>query len=523
MALPGGKRDRVEVVVTRTEEKKDLGENGRAIVSSTDRTPARIRWARLRFSIIGPLLAAPPELGELGVRLRELAAQTYRHPSTGAPIVFGVSTLERWYYAARVEDDPLRALERRVPRHAGTHPIVSVGLARAVATLFRQHSGWTYKLHYDNLVTLAKQDASIGAMPSYPTVRRYMKDQGLLRQRRRRHRAESSSDAPLALRETRSYEMAHVHALWHLDFHEGSRKVLCASGEWKTPMLLGLLDDYSRIACHLQWYLDETAESLVHGLCQALQKRGLPRALLTDNGAAMIAAETTEGLERLGILHETTLPRSPEQNAKQENFWARIEGRLIAMLEGEPELTLALLNQATLAWTEQEYHREIHSEINESPLARLLRGPSVGRPCPDSDTLRRAFRMEVSRMQRRSDGTLTAGGIRFEIPSRYRTLTQVAIRVARWDLSTIDLVDGRSGAHLCTLYPLDKHKNADRVRKVIAEIEDPAPPPEPCGIAPRLRELMAEYAATGLPPAYLPKHDLESEPSPNPDDEEHSP
>ena len=54
--------------------------------------------------------------------------------------------------------------------------------------------------------------------------------------------------------------------------------------------MLGLLDDRSRVACHLQWYLDETAETLVHGLTQAIQKRGLPRALLTDNGAAMLAA-----------------------------------------------------------------------------------------------------------------------------------------------------------------------------------------------------------------------------------------
>jgi putative transposase len=34
----------------------------------------------------------------------------------------------------------------------------------------------------------------------------------------------------------------------------------------------------------------------------------LPRALLTDNGRAMLAAEVQQGLERLGILHETTLP-----------------------------------------------------------------------------------------------------------------------------------------------------------------------------------------------------------------------
>ena len=58
----------------------------------------------------------------------------------------------------------------------------------------------------------------------------------------------------------------------------------------------------------LQWYLDETAESLIHALCQAFMKRGLPRALMTDNGAAMLAEETTTGLFKLGVLHQTTLP-----------------------------------------------------------------------------------------------------------------------------------------------------------------------------------------------------------------------
>ena len=38
----------------------------------------------------------------------------------------------------------------------------------------------------------------------------------------------------------------------------------------------------------------------MHGLCQAIQKRGLPRALLTDNGGAMIADEVTEGLRGWG-------------------------------------------------------------------------------------------------------------------------------------------------------------------------------------------------------------------------------
>ena len=56
------------------------------------------RWARLRFSVIGQLLAAPPAKGALRAALKQLAAREWRHPSTGAPVRFGVSTVERWYY-----------------------------------------------------------------------------------------------------------------------------------------------------------------------------------------------------------------------------------------------------------------------------------------------------------------------------------------------------------------------------------------------------------------------------------------
>lgn len=485
-------------------------------MSHDDATATRVRWARLRFSIIGPLLASPAAAGELADRLRELSQKSYQHPTTKLTIRFGASTIERWYYDAKDEADPVRALERKVPAHAGTHPGVSAALALAIHTLYRQHPSWTFQLHHDNLAVLAQQDASLGAMPGYATVRRYMKDQGLLRQRRRRPRfggasaagADSSAAGDFVPREKRSFEVSHVHQLWHLDFHVGSRKVLSASGQWKTPMLLGILDDHSRLCCHLQWYLDETADSLIHGLCQAIAKRGRPRALMTDNGSAMVAAETVEGLERLGIVHETTLPYTPEQNAKQECFWGQVEGRLMAMLEGEPELTLSVLNDATQAWVEGEYQRKKHDEIGEPPMERALRGPTLVRQSPSSEEMRRAFRTQTSRAQRRSDGTFTVGGIRFEVPTRYRTLLRVTVRVARWDLSTVDLVDPRLGAHLCTVLPLDKEKNANRGRRALPVGQRPAhdaPSPPSSGIAPKLRALMADYAATGLPPAYLPK------------------
>ncbi len=53
-------------------------------------------WARLRFQIVGSLLAAPPETGELRFQLEELAARTWRHPTTDESVRFGMSTIERW-------------------------------------------------------------------------------------------------------------------------------------------------------------------------------------------------------------------------------------------------------------------------------------------------------------------------------------------------------------------------------------------------------------------------------------------
>ena len=480
-------------------------------MANDDHAPsARVRWARLRFQILGPLMATPADDGELKARIEELAARAWRHPTTGESIRFSFKTIERWWYVARGAVDPLAALARKVPSHTGTHPSLSPALAEAIAAQHRDHPRWSFQLHHDNLVALGREDARLGPVPSYPTVCRFMKAQGLLRARKRRHRQEPDGE-PFVTRETRSYEVTHVHGLWHLDFHEGSRPVLTADGQWRKPQLLGVLDDRSRLCCHLQWYFEETAEVLIHGLSQAFQKRTLPRALLTDNGSAMLAAETVEGLERLGIVHHTTLPYSPEQNGKQESFWGHIEGRLLPMLEGEPNLSLDLLNTATQAWAEEEYQRKDHSEIHESPLTRYMRGPSVGRDSPNSDALRRAFRTEVTRKQRRSDGTVTVEGVRFEVPSAYRTLLQLRLRVARWDLASVDLVDPRSGDHLATLLPLDKARNAERVRRVVAPA-DTAQTERAVGIAPHLRALMADYAATGLPPAYLPKHDVTDDP-----------
>lgn len=470
------------------------------------------RWAYFRFSVVGPLLAAPPGPGELSGAFKALAQKTWRHPITDKSVQFGVSTIERWYYQALNEkQDPVRALKRKRRRDADLYPSLSSPLREAILAQYRQHSSWTCRLHTDNLAVRVAHDPTLGPMPSYPSVLRFMKAHGLFKQPRRGPAGSpgaAKAEERFYSREIRSYESEYVNALWHLDFHHGSLRVLTALGQWVHPLVLCVLDDYSRLCCHIQWYLAETAENLVHGLSQAMQKRGLPRALMSDNGSAMIAAETTEGLQRLGTLHERTLAYSPYQNGKQESFWGRLEGRLMAMLEGERDLTLARCNEATLAWSEMEYNRTVHSETGAKPIDRFIAGKDVGRPCPSSQELRLAFTTAVTRSQRRSDGTLSLAGQRFEVPSRYHHFSRITARFASWDLSQVYLCDPHADKMLCRLYPLDKSKNADAVRRQTDPVCNLSPDEPAVGdSAPLLRQLIERYAATGLPPAYLPKDD----------------
>jgi putative transposase len=432
------------------------------------------RWARLRFSVIGHLLAAPPAPGMLRGELAKLALREWRHPSTGESVRFGVSTIERWLYRARRERlDPVGVLKRKRRKDAGTQDSLSAAVRAALRAQYAAHPGWSVQLHADNLRALAKTQADLSPLPSYSTIRRFCKAHALWKRRRLSSRDTAGAlraETRLEHREVRSYEAQYVGGLWHWDCHFGSRKILTPRGEWATPVLFGVLDDRSRLACHLQWYLAENAHNVTHGLSQAFQKRGLPRAALSDNGAAMLAAEVVEGLARLGIIHETTLPYSPYQNAKQESFWTPVEARLLAMLEDVPDLTLKVLNEATQAWVEYEYNRGVHSEIGQPPLARFLAGPDVLRPSPDSTALRLAFTRADRRMQRHSDGTVVIAARRFEVPSRYRHLTAIEVRYASWDLTQVHLVDAESGQVLCRLYPQDKTQNATGLRRSLEPI-----------------------------------------------------
>jgi hypothetical protein len=115
--------------------------------------------------------------------LERLAGRPWAHPATGEPVQFGVSTIERWYYAARNERrDPVGVLRRRVRKDLGQQPSLGPALRVALRAQYQAHQSWSYQLHVDNLAVLVAENGELGSMPSYPTLRRYMKEIGVIGQ-----------------------------------------------------------------------------------------------------------------------------------------------------------------------------------------------------------------------------------------------------------------------------------------------------------------------------------------------------
>jgi len=458
-----------------------------------------------RFAVISPLLTSPPETGQLQEALRELARLDHQHPTDPhRRIQLSVSTLERWYYKARQASNPIEALRKARRSDHGQARVCDAYFHTVLRKQYDDYSHWSAQLHYDNLLTRAQHDSKL-QVPSYSTVSRYMKRQGWFKQSKLRRATAGAVKARTRLqsREVRSFEVEYVNGLWHLDFHHCSIPVMNAKGEWKTPKALCVIDDRSRIVCHIQWYWEEDTRSLAHGFMQALQKRGLPRSLMTDNGSAMTSEAFVQGLRDLSIVHETTLPYSPYQNAKQEIFWSRLEGRLMAMINDQKDLTLNQLNEYTQIWVEHDYHRREHRELKATPLSVFCHGKNVSRTCPSTDALRRAFTQSETRAQRKSDGTIGVRAQRYEVPNAFRHLKHIHVRYAPWDMTTLAMVDPDSGAFIQRLLPWNKVAASDGQRRPLTKaVITPAPIPktEP---PPLLQGMIDEFRESGLPTPYL--------------------
>ena len=252
---------------------------------------ARLRWARLRFQILGPLLAAPAETAS---SRRASTRSPGGHGDTRPPAKPSTSPSRRWSAGGTspAGGRPARRARAQDPRPRGHPSELGLAIEEASFRSIGDHPRWSYQLHHDNVVALVRQDPTLGPVASYGTVCRFMKGQGLLRGRK--HRQRRLRGASRSWHASRARTRHSRNGLWHLDFHQGRARSSPRRGKGKSRSS-SACSTTARGSAATCSGIARRPRRLSPRLSQGFQKRGLPRSFLSDNGAAMSPPKPPKG------------------------------------------------------------------------------------------------------------------------------------------------------------------------------------------------------------------------------------
>ncbi len=206
----------------------------------------------------------------------------------------------------------------------------------------------------------------------------------------------------------RRFEAEGPNDLWQADALHGPDVIV--SGRKRKCYLIAFIDDHSRIIPHGQFYLTEGIEAYLDCLRQALLKRGLPRRLYVDNGAALRSHHLEEVCASLGIALLHSRAYEPAGRGKIERYFRTVRECFLAT---SPPEDLLALNEAFATWLTDGYHNRVHGSTGQTPLERFSKGLECIRTAPKD--LEAHFR-KTARRRVEKDRTVVLNSRLYEAP-----------------------------------------------------------------------------------------------------------
>ncbi len=269
------------------------------------------------------------------------------------------------------------------------------------------------------------------------------------------------------------FEAEHPNALWTGDVLHGIRIDL------RKTYLFAFLDDHSRLVPGYRWGHAEDTVRLAAALRPALASRGVPNAVYVDNGSPYVDAWLLRACAKLGVRLVHSTPGRPQGRGKIERFFRTVREQFLVEITGEPDVVgrhyvadLAELNRLFTAWVETVYHRSVHSETGQTPLARWSAGGPI--PLPAPETLTEAFLWEEHRRVTKT-ATVSLHGNRYEIDPAL-VGRKVELVFDPFDLTRIEVRLAGAPMGRAIPYHIGRHSHPK------AKPETPTAPPKPSGI-----------------------------------------
>ena len=206
----------------------------------------------------------------------------------------------------------------------------------------------------------------------------------------------------------RKFEAEQPNDIWQSDVMHGP--MVAVDQKARKTYLIAFIDDHSRLVTYAAFYLSENLAAFMDAFEQALLKRGLPKKLYVDNGAAFRSHKLEFTCATLSIALIHARPYKPQGKGKVERFFKTIRSQFLPVADTSG---LAKLNQSLQDWLQNVYHQRVHGGTGMAPFARFTRNLDCLRQAPGN--LTDHFRKAVYRMVAK-DRTITLDGRLFEAP-----------------------------------------------------------------------------------------------------------
>ena len=424
----------------------------------------RQQLALFRISVLGPLVGARLEHGELVELCREAAARTWELPS-GEIVEVSARTIETWFYS--YQRGGFAALHPRRRSDADQPRAISEELGELILRLKREKPRRSVKRIIRVLERAKKVER--GALTK-STVHRLLKVHGASRRPVRGPGAER-----------RSFIHEFAGDLWVGDALHVHRPVIDSRGRERKAILLSQIDSATRYLPHSYFALaaGESSVDQEYGLKQALLAHGLARAYYVDKGAAYTAGSLRAICAELGIRLLHTQTQDPEAKGVIERWHRTWREEVEDEFPENAPIGFAELVAAHDAWLGVEYHARVHDTTGRAPREHWLSQVEHLRSLPAGVSLDEVF-LHREKRKVRKDGTVRFAGRRLEVRAE---LTGQKVEL-RFDPVRSDVLPRVfvKNSFVCDTVPLDLLANAHRVRR--RDVGAPTAAPLPSGLDP---------------------------------------
>jgi transposase InsO family protein len=311
----------------------------------------RMAVALKRFSVISPILNG--QIERIGAYCTRVCSEPIEMPHYGLRS-YAPNTIERWY--AMYAKGGIDALKPQPRSDIGTARVITGEMAHAILEKRTEYPKAPATVIYDLLIeggAFLKKDVSL------PTVRRFLKANGGMAM---------AEETP---KEMLRFTMGCANDLWQTDLMYGP--YVSAEKGKRITYLLAYIDDATRLITHAGFYLTQDIASLRDSFKEAVLRRGIPKAVYTDNGRIYRSQSFEYLCAGIGVTLLHAAVRAANSKGKIERFFRTVRLRFMSRLKKEDLGSIEALNEKFTRWLEDDYQKKPHDGLDgKTPVDTFL-------------------------------------------------------------------------------------------------------------------------------------------------------